>query len=386
MRNVLIVDDERSFLLSLVEGLSVYAADFNTLTAVNGKEAVDVLRSRNVDLVVTDLKMPEMDGFQLLAYMSKEYPQIPMIVMTAYCTPEIKQRIEDLGSFRLLEKPLNFKDLVDSIFAELAGKSKGYIRGITMPTFLQLVEMEKKTCTLKISSEGKSGFLYFSEGILMDADNGTDTGEKAAYDIVSWNEPEIEIDNVCKIKTKNIESSLIYILMESCRIKDETDKQEGGGPEKMRGIADESAGSAVDVSVSRSYQDGSVAVLSKKEEKMDSLKDILNEFAKLQGVNAVCLVGRDGFLLDSIARSGIETEMVGAIASSGFGSAESMGRQLGKGELSMSMLEFESGPVMFSPVGEDAFLVVVADKEANLGMVRLKLKKYCHQLATVAAL
>jgi predicted regulator of Ras-like GTPase activity (Roadblock/LC7/MglB family) len=119
---------------------------------------------------------------------------------------------------------------------------------------------------------------------------------------------------------------------------------------------------------------------------MAGLKDILNEFTKLSGVNAVCLVGRDGFLLDSIARTGIDSEMIGAIASSGFGASEAMGRQLGKGEMSMSMIEFEQGPVMFSPVGGDAFIVIIGDKDSNLGMIRLKLKKHTGELALAAAI
>ncbi|MEC4676673.1 MAG: roadblock/LC7 domain-containing protein, partial [Nitrospirota bacterium] len=123
-----------------------------------------------------------------------------------------------------------------------------------------------------------------------------------------------------------------------------------------------------------------------EEKKMATLKDLLNEFAKLQGVTTVCLVGRDGFLLDSIATMGIDTEMIGAIASSGFGASESMGRQLGKGAMSMTMIEFENGPVLFAPVGEDAFIVIIAEKESNLGMVRLKLKKHCNEIANAAAI
>lgn len=118
---------------------------------------------------------------------------------------------------------------------------------------------------------------------------------------------------------------------------------------------------------------------------MAPIRTILAEFTKLQGVSAVCLVGRDGFLLDSIANRGIDTEMIGAIASSGFGASESMGKQLGKGSLSISMSEFERGPVMFSPVGEDSLLVIIADKDANLGMIRMKLKKEVQALATAAA-
>ena len=123
-----------------------------------------------------------------------------------------------------------------------------------------------------------------------------------------------------------------------------------------------------------------------KEDKMANLKEILAEFSKLQGINAVCLVGRDGFLLESIARSGMDSEMVGAIASSGFGSSESMGKQLGKGELSLNMIEFENGPVMFSPVGNDALLVIIADKKSSLGMIRLKLKKHSPKLAAAVSL
>ncbi len=118
---------------------------------------------------------------------------------------------------------------------------------------------------------------------------------------------------------------------------------------------------------------------------MASIRSILTEFTKLQGVSAVCLVGRDGFLLDSIAGRGIDAEMIGAIASSGYGSSESMGKQLGKGGMVLSMSEFERGPVLFSPVGEDSLIVIIAEKDANLGMIRLKLKKEVQALAVATA-
>ena len=109
---------------------------------------------------------------------------------------------------------------------------------------------------------------------------------------------------------------------------------------------------------------------------MDELKQLLMEFTNITGVNTACLVGRDGFLLESIALSGVDTEMIGAIASSGFGAAEVMGNQLQKGAMSMTMVEYRNGPVMLSPVGSEAFLVIIADKDANLGMIRLKIKKH----------
>lgn len=392
MKNVLIVDDEKSFLLSLLQGLDAYAAEFNTLTAQNGKAAIEVLKRTKIDLLISDIKMPEMDGFGLLAYMSRMHPDIPVIMMSAYCTPEIKSRLKSLGAFTILEKPIDFQEFVDAIFYELNSVSKGYIQGITLAAFLQLVEMEKKTCTLRIGSKGKKGFLYFQDGVLIDADNSTEEHEKAALDIVCWDDPEIEIDSTCRKKIRNIQPPLTFILMEGFRIRDEKLQASVSGS-SIHAEAKKAGPDSVDfgtflkeVSEEDALEKKQKSETGTREEKMASSKEILNELAKLQSVDAVCLVARDGFLLDSIARTGIDTEMIGAIASSGFGASESMGRQLGKGTMAISMIEFEKGPVMLSPVGEDAFLVIIADKDANLGMIRLKLKKHCGELAVAAAI
>jgi predicted regulator of Ras-like GTPase activity (Roadblock/LC7/MglB family) len=87
-------------------------------------------------------------------------------------------------------------------------------------------------------------------------------------------------------------------------------------------------------------------------------------------------------LLDSVAQAGIDSEMVRAIAS-GFG-ASSRWAALGKGLMHMSMIEFKAARSCSRP-SADSLLVIIADKEANLGMVRLKLKKHSHELATSTA-
>ena len=387
MKNVLIVDDEKSYLLSLLQGLSAYASDFNTLSAPNGRVAIDVLKTHSIDVVVTDLKMPEVDGFDLLAHMTKNYPGIPAIVVSAYGTPDIKSRLKGIGNFKILDKPIEFQDFVDAIFSELQAVAKGYIHGITLPAFIQLVEMEKKTCTLKIASHGRQGALYFLEGVLMDAVNGVDMHEKAALDIVSWEDVAIEIESACTIKDRNIKASLGYILLESFRVLDEKNKPSNGRqPDPAPAPAPAAVAPKAEIQSMEHEEHKAAEAASTKEGKMATTREILGELAKMQNIEAVCLVARDGFLLDSIARSGIDREMIGAIASSGFGASSSMGRQLDKGAMQISMIEFEKGPVMLSPIGEDAFLVIVADREANLGMIRLKLKKHSHELALAAAI
>ena len=120
VREVLIVDDEEPLLLSIADGLSIYRKFFNLQTATNGADAVKVLKSSPViDLVVTDLSMPKMDGFELLAYINRNYPRIPVILMTAFGTPKIEEIVNNMGLFRYLEKPLDINVIAENIFAAL---------------------------------------------------------------------------------------------------------------------------------------------------------------------------------------------------------------------------------------------------------------------------
>jgi predicted regulator of Ras-like GTPase activity (Roadblock/LC7/MglB family) len=319
--------------------------------------------------------------------MTKDYPGIPAIVVSAYGTPDIKSRLKGIGNFKILEKPIEFQDFVEAILSELQAVARGYIKGITLPAFMQLVEMEKKTCTLRISSRGRQGSLYFLEGVLMDAVNGVDAQEKAALDIVCWDDAAIEIESVCAIKDRNIKATLGYILLEGFRVWDERNKASNGSqPDSAPAPAPQADAPKAEIQSMEHEEHKAAVAASTKEENMATTREILSELAKMQNIEAVCLVARDGFLLDSIARSGIDKEMIGDIASSGFGASSSMGRQLDKGAMQINMIEFEKGPVMFSPIGEDAFLVIVADREANLGMIRLKLKKHSHELALAAAI
>ncbi len=221
MKKILIVDDEKSFLLSLTDGLSTHSDKFQILTAENGREAVNVLRSASVDLLVTDLKLPEMNGFELLAWTSRHQPQLPVIVMSAFGTPEIEARLEKLDALQFLEKPLDIQMLEDGIFNGLNAGGKSFIRGITLATFLQLMKVEKKNCTLKISNGDLSAYLYVYKGELIDAEYGELTGLEAALEIVSWSDAEIEMDGICRRQEDVIQLTMEHLLIEAFKRKDE---------------------------------------------------------------------------------------------------------------------------------------------------------------------
>lgn len=109
---------------------------------------------------------------------------------------------------------------------------------------------------------------------------------------------------------------------------------------------------------------------------MAELKELLNDLVTVQGIEAVVVVGRDGFVIDGVTRSGaLDTDAVGAVISTGIGSSEVMGRELAVGDMTQAMFEYKGGMIVLALLGMDAILAVVADLNANLGNVRYQLKK-----------
>lgn len=102
----------------------------------------------------------------------------------------------------------------------------GQIQGISLGSFLQIVNMDKTTCTLKIYSNDDIGYLYMKDGALVAAETGHLANVDAAYEILSWNKTVIIIDNA-PIPNQNIKIPLMSILMEGLRRKDEKNAQMG---------------------------------------------------------------------------------------------------------------------------------------------------------------
>jgi len=223
MKKVLIVDDDRSFRQSLIDGFKSYEDRFSIATAEDGVQACEILEKTTIDLVLTDLKMPRMDGFELVAHLSSNFSDIPVIVMTAFGTPQMEDNLREMGTFQYIEKPIDFSMLVEKILKGLEGPSQGYITGVSLSSFLQLLELDKKDCTLTIKAGSKSGTMYFRDGELLDARHEAISGSEAAYEIVSWKNVEISIDNGCSATSKQIQESLGFILLEGSRRKDEND-------------------------------------------------------------------------------------------------------------------------------------------------------------------
>lgn len=115
MRNekILIVDDSkeiRNILSTFLkeEGFKVY-------TAENGKKALDLIKEKIIDLIITDIRMPEMDGYQLTKKVKEERPRVGIIIMTAYTSIYTEGDIRKIGADDYISKPFELVDIIEKI-------------------------------------------------------------------------------------------------------------------------------------------------------------------------------------------------------------------------------------------------------------------------------
>lgn len=110
-RCVVIVDDEKDFAQGLARLVAGHFADIDVLAVNSGREALRVASERTVHLMITDLRMPEMNGMQLLTEVLHSHPGTSMVVLTAYGTIEIAVQALHAGAYDFLTKPIETEQL-----------------------------------------------------------------------------------------------------------------------------------------------------------------------------------------------------------------------------------------------------------------------------------
>jgi len=114
MKKILIADDELN--MRLVLSAMLKKEGFEVSSASNGREALQILKSNKIAVVITDLKMPDMDGMELLTHISERYPEIPVVMITAHGTVATAVEALKKGALDYITKPFDLDDLKNVIY------------------------------------------------------------------------------------------------------------------------------------------------------------------------------------------------------------------------------------------------------------------------------
>lgn len=144
---ILVVDDELDLerLLKMRFRKQIKALEMEFVFVYNGQQALEKLSvDSQIDMVLTDIKMPEMDGLTLLTKLGEVYPNLKAVVLSAYGDMNNIRKAMNAGAFDFLTKPINFDDLLITI-----NKTLKYVKEIReniaqlQQTQLQLIQQEK---------------------------------------------------------------------------------------------------------------------------------------------------------------------------------------------------------------------------------------------------
>jgi predicted regulator of Ras-like GTPase activity (Roadblock/LC7/MglB family) len=212
---------------------------------------------------------------------------------------------------------------------------------------IQLAGRNMKCGLLTIFGEMGNAVIYFDKGNIVHSSFSDLKGIDALVETLSWKNARFMFEEGMTTDDVNIGCDCNSALLHALKRYDERSRFE-----------------RVDSSPN-----------AEEEKSMASLREQLEDFLQVEGITTVVVVGRDGFIIDSASTGSFNIDEVGAVVSTGMGSSESMGPDLGVGDMQQGMLEYNGGIVFMNALGEDAIFVLVARPDVNLGMVRLQIKR-----------
>jgi CheY-like chemotaxis protein len=234
-QHLLLVDGDPKSLR--VMEVSLKKAGFSVTTAVNGKDALEKCEISSPDLILSDTKMPEMDGFELCRRLKGDdrFRGTPFIFLTGQKSVEYKVKGLELGVEDYLTKPIYIREIVTRVKILLQKLEKerlerkeqkasiaGDLSDMGVADLVQTLEMGKKSGALRV--RGKNGQLavaHFRDGKIVDCDLGTLSGEGAFYRLLNWQEGEFAIEFKPVERKETITATTQSLLMEGMRRIDE---------------------------------------------------------------------------------------------------------------------------------------------------------------------
>lgn len=375
MSRVLIVDDELPLLRNLKSFLSSCDGEFDPLTAPDAETALQVLEAEEPDILITDVRLPGMDGIELVRQVRQRHPGLPILVMTAFGSGQIREAAFREGALRFIEKPLDLKDLRRLL--ESVGTSSGwsgFVGGLTIFDIAQLLTMSGMSRTLRVRYRNRTGILAFENGNLFHAAAGELSGDEAFYHMTGWTGgsfEDMDPGEAGDLMT-NVTLPTPHLVMEAARRQDEALRPTDEPPRRALGENHH--------------------IL--KEEPMN-IREQLSTFTDIVGFRGAAVFSPQGEMIDGVTREGLDINSVGLLANNALLNAQKATDQMGIGRGNLMQIRAQQGIVVMrcyneatdfsaTKTGKAHFhLVVVMEPDGNVGMANMALDKVVGDIAEV---
>jgi CheY-like chemotaxis protein len=224
---ILLLDDDPELLDMYREVLRQLPSCPEIHTATSGARAIALLEAEAFRLLICDLKMPKMDGLQVLSIVRRRFPELRTVVLTAVQDEEFRSRAYALGVDLFWLKPdtqQNMKMFIECLEALLGRDAEAGFRGIQSKSLMDIIQMEgisQSSTVLRVTRGALVGKIWLQNGELIDAEAEGARGEAAFRRILGWKSGTFESLPPEPQRERTINKSVNALLLETAQAIDE---------------------------------------------------------------------------------------------------------------------------------------------------------------------
>jgi CheY-like chemotaxis protein len=352
VKRVLLVDDNEDLAWSLANHLNKDKNDYSLTVVNDAKAALKSLEQTPFHLVVSDIRMPQISGLDLLLEIREKYPKIKVIIMTAYGSSEIQEEANKRGCFKYLEKPVDANELRKFILEGIEDKKgfEGTISDLHLSDLIQMNCLGRLSNALKIKKGNTVGMIFFDGGNIINAMVNDLEGEEAFYEILSWEGGRFSIERGISVEKNTINKGWQTLLLEGLRRADEQKKSDENKSQKALA------------------QQTKMAM------------GVLSEINDLKGVLVSAVFSGDGSpiysKLNDKAKERYEITDIAPIIANIYQIILNTKDKLSLGKFKETSFEYAGGAISLYQIADsNNYLVIVLDAMTHLNLIKLEVKK-----------
>src|SRR2546427_6020651 len=189
---ILLLDDDPKLSDTYQQILANLPSQPEIHTAGSGPRAMAMLEANDFRLLVCDLKMPKMDGLQVLSIVRRKYPQLRTVVLTSVVDEQFRSRAYALGVDLFWHKPSTEQEVkmfLECLESLLGREAESGFRGVQSKSLVDIIQLEclsQSSSVLRITNGALTVRIWIQDGELIDAEAGELVAETAFHKILSW--------------------------------------------------------------------------------------------------------------------------------------------------------------------------------------------------------
>src|SRR5258706_7120739 len=225
---ILLLDDDPALIDLYREILCQLPSRPEIQSASSGSRALAMLEAEPFRLLICDLKMPKMDGLQVLSIVRRKYPQLRTVALTSVLDEQFRSRAYALGVDQFWHKPnteQEIKMFLECLESLLGRETESGFRGVQSKSLMDIIQLEcisQSSSLLRITNGANTGKIWIHEGEIVDAETNELRDEPAFHKILSWKNGSFETLAPEPGRARTIFKSYNGLLLESAQALDES--------------------------------------------------------------------------------------------------------------------------------------------------------------------